>query len=65
MLAKELVFLASAGTSGLVVGARVPVMMTSRADDERARLASAALAQIYGRFLETGESPVPPMPTGD
>lgn len=65
MLAKELVFLASAETSGLVIGARVPVMLTSRADDERARLASAALAQLYGHFLESGESLLAPTSTGD
>lgn len=65
MLAKELVFLASAETSGLVIGARVPVMLTSRADDERARLASAALAQIYGHFLESGDSLLAPTKTGD
>lgn len=58
MLAKELVFLASAETSGLVVGARVPVTVTSRADDRRARLVSAALAVLHARFLETGESVV-------
>ncbi len=65
MLAKELVFLASAQTSGLVIGAKVPVMLTSRADDERARLVSAALAQIYGHFLETGTALVAPTMTGD
>ncbi|MCE1234715.1 MAG: bifunctional enoyl-CoA hydratase/phosphate acetyltransferase [Hyphomicrobiales bacterium] len=65
MLAKELVFLASAETSGLVIGAKVPVMLTSRADDERARLVSAALAQLYGHYLETGDSLVTPTATGD
>jgi phosphate butyryltransferase len=65
MLAKELVFLASAETSGLVIGAKVPVMVTSRADDERARLVSAALAQIYGHYLECGESLLAPTMTGD
>ena len=65
MLAKELVFLASAETSGLVIGAKVPVMLTSRADDDRARLVSAALAQIYGHFLECGESLLAPTATGD
>lgn len=65
MLAKELVFLASAETSGLVIGAKVPVMLTSRADDERARLVSAALAQIYGHFLDSGESLLAPTTTGE
>ncbi|MER2606292.1 MAG: bifunctional enoyl-CoA hydratase/phosphate acetyltransferase [Siculibacillus sp.] len=65
MLAKELVFLASAETAGLVIGAKVPVMLTSRADDERARLVSAALAQIYGHFLDAGASLLAPTATGD
>jgi len=46
MVAKTLVFLAQAGTAGLLVGARVPVMLTSRADGELARRASCALARL-------------------
>ena len=56
MLAKQLVFLSQADTGGLVVGARVPVMLTSRADDEHARLISAALAVLYGHWRRTGRS---------
>jgi phosphate butyryltransferase len=56
MLAKQLVFLSQADTSGLVVGAKVPVMLTSRADDEHARLMSAALAVLYGHWRRTGTS---------
>jgi phosphate acetyltransferase len=44
MLAKQLTFLAGADAAGLVVGARVPIMLTSRADSVLARRASAALA---------------------
>jgi len=44
MLAKQLTFLAGADAAGLVVGARVPIMLTSRADSILARRASAALA---------------------
>lgn len=44
MLAKQLTFLANADSAGLVLGARVPVVLTSRADSVRARLASAAVA---------------------
>lgn len=44
MLAKQLSFLAHADSAGLVLGARVPVVLTSRADSVRARLASAAVA---------------------
>jgi phosphate acetyltransferase len=44
MLAKQLTFLAGADAAGLVVGSRVPIMLTSRADSILARRASAALA---------------------
>jgi phosphate butyryltransferase len=54
MLAKELTFVARAEAAGLVVGAQVPVMLTSRADNDRARLASAALAQLYGYWRREG-----------
>ena len=40
MLVKELTFLANADAAGIVLGARVPVLLTSRADSVRARLAS-------------------------
>ena len=59
MLAKQLVFLSQADTGGLVVGAKVPVMLTSRADDEHARLMSAALAVLYGHWRRTGICLVP------
>lgn len=45
MLVKQLVYLSGARTAGLVVGARVPIMLSSRADDVAARLAACALAQ--------------------
>lgn len=47
MLAKNLAFLASADAAGIVVGARVPIILTSRADNVRTRLASAAVAALY------------------
>ena len=47
ILAKELVFLAGADTAGLVLGARVPIVLTSRADDVASRVASCALAQLF------------------
>jgi phosphate butyryltransferase len=59
MLAKQLVFLSQADTGGLVLGAKVPVMLTSRADDEHARLMSAALAVLYGHWRRTGTCLVP------
>ncbi|MGB6815638.1 MAG: phosphate acetyltransferase, partial [Pseudolabrys sp.] len=47
MLAKNLIFLAHADAAGLVLGARVPVILTSRADSVRARMASCAVAVLY------------------
>lgn len=52
ILAKQLVFLAGAEDGGLVLGARCPVMLTSRADSPAARIASAALAQLYVYWAE-------------
>ena len=46
MLAKQLTFFDHADGAGIVVGARIPIMLTSRADPERTRLASAALALL-------------------
>jgi phosphotransacetylase len=47
MLAKNLTFLARADAAGLVLGARVPIILTSRADSVRARMASCAAAVLY------------------
>jgi phosphate acetyltransferase len=47
MLAKNLTFLAHADAAGIVLGARVPVVLTSRADSVRTRLASCAIASLY------------------
>jgi phosphate acetyltransferase len=47
MLAKELTFLANADAAGIVMGARVPIILTSRADNARARMASCAVAALY------------------
>ena len=46
MLAKQLMYFADAGAAGLVLGARVPIILTSRSDKVEVRLASAALAKI-------------------
>lgn len=46
MLAKQLTFLAGAEAAGIVLGARVPIILTSRADSVRTRLASCAVAVI-------------------
>jgi phosphate acetyltransferase len=46
MLAKQLAFLANADAAGIVLGARVPIILTSRADTVRARMASCAVAVL-------------------
>ncbi|MCI4677248.1 bifunctional enoyl-CoA hydratase/phosphate acetyltransferase [Rhodoblastus acidophilus] len=56
MLAKELTFVAHAEAAGLVVGASAPVMLTSRADNEKARLVSCALAQLYAYWRQHGRA---------
>ena len=48
---KALTYMAGAETAGLVVGASAPVILTSRADSAEARIASAALAVLYGKYL--------------
>jgi phosphate acetyltransferase len=47
MLAKNLTFLTKADAAGIVLGARVPVILTSRADSVRTRMASCAVASLY------------------
>jgi phosphate acetyltransferase len=47
MLAKNLVYLSNADSAGIVLGARVPIVLTSRADSVRSRLASCAAAVLY------------------
>jgi phosphate acetyltransferase len=51
MLAKNLSFLAGADAAGIVLGARVPVILTSRADNLKTRLASCAVAGLYAHHL--------------
>ena len=46
ILAKQLTFLANADSAGLVLGARVPIILTSRADSVRSRIASCAVAVL-------------------
>ena len=59
ILAKELTYAAQAEGAGLVLGAKVPVLLTSRADDERARLFSCAVAVLYAHWQASGQSAVP------
>ena len=51
MLAKQLEYLAGASGSGIVMGARVPIALTSRADGPAARVASALLALVSAHHL--------------
>ena len=46
MMAKQLSYLAGADSAGIVLGARVPIILTSRADSVTSRLASVALARL-------------------
>lgn len=54
MLAKNLSFLSNADAAGIVLGARVPVILTSRADNLRTRLASCAVASLFSYSQKTG-----------
>jgi phosphate butyryltransferase len=56
ILVKELSFVARAEAAGLVLGAKAPVMLTSRADNDRARLVSCALAQLYEYWRREGRA---------
>jgi phosphate acetyltransferase len=47
MLAKNLTFMAKADSAGIVLGARVPIILTSRADSLRGRMASCAISVLY------------------
>jgi len=54
MLAKQLEYLAEAEVAGIVLGARVPIILTSRADKMLARLGSCAIALLLARHAKTG-----------
>jgi phosphate acetyltransferase len=54
ILAKQLTFMANADAAGIVLGARVPIILTSRADSVRTRHASCAVAVIYANALRKG-----------
>ena len=53
MLAKQLSFLAGADGAGVVLGARLPIILTSRADSVRSRLASCVTAALVARGRST------------
>ncbi|RQZ16730.1 phosphate acetyltransferase [Burkholderia sp. Bp9031] len=54
MLAKQLEYLGGAANAGIVVGARVPIVLTSRADSVAARVASCALAALLAQANQPG-----------
>jgi phosphotransacetylase len=54
MLAKQLTFLSGAEAAGVVVGARVPIILTSRADSQGSRLMSCALAVLMAKARSEG-----------
>jgi phosphate acetyltransferase len=56
ILAKQLEYLAGGKGAGIVLGARVPIILTSRADSAEMRLASAALAVMYALSQKKGET---------
>jgi len=60
MVYKNLAFMSDAETAGLVVGARVPVMLTSRADSAAARRFSAAAAVLYADALRRDPEAIQP-----
>jgi phosphate acetyltransferase/phosphate butyryltransferase len=68
MLAKQLMYLGGAASAGIVVGARVPIILTSRADSRESRIASCAVALVAARRsaksgaitgLPSGQRPFP------
>jgi len=56
MLAKSLSFLANADAAGIVLGARVPIILTSRADSLLTRLASCAVAVMVAAARRSSPS---------
>ena len=57
MLAKNLIFLSGADAAGVVLGARVPIILTSRADNLRTRMASCAVAMLL-RHSQITKQPI-------
>jgi phosphotransacetylase len=57
MLAKQLQYLSGAESAGIVVGARVPIALTSRADSIRSRLVSAAIAKLVAHAPSATRKP--------
>jgi phosphate acetyltransferase len=58
ILAKQLVYLAGADAAGIVMGTRVPIVLTSRSDSVRTRLASTAVLALVAHARRRGEFPI-------
>jgi len=58
MLAKQLTFLANADSAGIVLGARVPIILTSRADSVRSRIASCGVAMLAAHARTRSAQPI-------
>ena len=56
MLAKQLIYFGGADAAGLVLGARVPIILTSRSDSLKTRIASAALAKLVASRRGLGKA---------
>ena len=59
MLAKQLEYLGGAASAGIVLGARVPIVLTSRADPRESRIASCAVALVVARRLAQPDAMAP------
>ncbi|RPI43848.1 MAG: bifunctional enoyl-CoA hydratase/phosphate acetyltransferase, partial [Betaproteobacteria bacterium] len=59
MIAKQLAYLADALSAGIVLGARVPIALTSRGDDRRSWLASASLVQLVAHMYRIAAAGAP------
>jgi phosphate acetyltransferase/phosphate butyryltransferase len=59
MLAKQLEYLGGAASAGIVLGARVPIVLTSRADPREARIASCAVALVVARRMSRAAALIP------
>ncbi|WP_374404542.1 bifunctional enoyl-CoA hydratase/phosphate acetyltransferase [Niveibacterium sp.] len=58
MVAKQLQYLAGADSAGIVLGAKVPIVLTSRADSVETRMASTAVMALIAHYRQTGETPM-------
>jgi len=65
MLAKQLIYLAGAESAGIVLGATVPIILTSRSDGILSRLASCVLAQLYVHHHSTEKRATQQLPIGE